>query len=126
VGLYSALKFSRRKPPFRHVGTCASDTCSQIVDSVPYNMARLTSFAKFAQGWPVAVESVGASPEEQQLRVLRAWSQIGRPYHPGATCDHLATYAETGEWRSPQIEAWLELLGVGLVGYLAWRYVADN
>lgn len=101
----------------RHRGTCADHGCQTVVDTMPETGARLVPLAEFLAGYAGHVDSVGMTSEEQQLRALRALSQVGQlPYHQ-ANCDVLATYAQTGNGWSPQAVGWL---AVAIVGGLIW------
>jgi hypothetical protein len=87
----------------RHRGTCADYRCQAVVDTMPETGARIVSLPEFLAGFDGAVDSIAATPAEQQMRALRAINQVGRlPYHQ-ADCDVLATYAETGQAWSPQL-----------------------
>jgi hypothetical protein len=97
----------------RHRGTCADYRCQTVVDTMPETGARIVSLPEFLAGFAGSVDSVGATPAEQQLRALRALNQVGWLPYQHADCDVLATYAETGQARSPQ-----------LAGVLAFAFAA--
>jgi hypothetical protein len=69
---------------------------------MPETGARIVFLPEFLAGYAGSVDSIGATPVEQQLRALRAVNQVGRLPYQQANCDVLATYAETGQARSPQ------------------------
>jgi len=101
----------------RHRGTCADHGCQTVIDTMPETGARLVSLAEFLAGHAGRLDSVGITPEEQQLRALRALSVVGRLPYQQANCDVLATYAETGNGWSPQT---VGLLAVAFIGGLIW------
>lgn len=93
----------------RHRGTCVDHRCQIVVDTMPETGARLVNLREFLAGFNGTVDSVGATPLDQQLRASRALNQVGRLPYRRANCDQLATYAETGVAWSPQVVGVLAL-----------------
>ncbi len=102
----------------RHRGTCTDHRCQTVVDTLPETGARLVPLAEFLVGHAGRVDSVGITLADQQQRALRALSQVGQLPYSQANCDVLATYAETGNVRSPQAAGLLALAVI--VGGLIW------
>ena len=103
---------------FRHSGTCADHRCQTVVDTMPETGARIVYLHEFLAGFAGSVDSTGATPAEQQRRALRAINQIGRLPYQQANCDVLATFAETGQARSPQLVGILALACAA--GLIVW------
>lgn len=104
---------SRDKGFFRHRGTCVDPVCQAVVDTMPETGARLVPFAAFAANMPVRFDSFGLTALDEGTRAQRALSQVGQLPYANAHCDQLATYAETGQFYSPQ--ALKAIAAVGLI-----------
>lgn len=102
----------------RHRGTCVDTACLRVVDTMPKTGARAVLFPVFSAGFPTAVDSVGLTLAQQQNRAARALNQVGSLTYARATCDVLATYAETGEAWSPQLLK--AVLVAGYIGLGIW------
>jgi hypothetical protein len=107
-------------PLVRHRGICADAGCRNLIDSMPPGGARWVPFPIFADGYNVTIDSLAPTPSEAQQRVARVIPFVDQlPYQPAATCDHLATYAETGQWMSPQAVVFIL---AGLTGIALWAH----
>jgi hypothetical protein len=91
---------------------------------MPPEGVRLVLSPFFADGHQVNLDSIALTPIDGQMRVESVLPLVGNlPYQPAATCDHVATYAETGEWFSPQ--GTVAVL-IGLAGLLALWAHSEN
>jgi hypothetical protein len=85
---------------------------------MPETGARIATWPQFSAGLPVNIDSIGLTRQEQEIRMMRALSQVGRLPYTRANCDVLATYAETGRAWSPQLVGGLAL--AALIGLAVW------
>jgi len=105
---------------YRHVGVYAGPRFDRrdVVHNNKFGGVVLSSFAEFSGGSPVYIQQKASGDYfDREIIKQRALSLLGKKYDLLLfNCEHAATFAQSGQAKSPQLQgfALLGLLFVGL------------